>query len=72
MRDVVHVLKKQKQLLDIELGETKVNKAMGYPNIHPKKYYEKILKSHIMIEKAIKLLGDTEEDIYNNYDYIEN
>ena len=72
MRDIAHVLKKQKQLLEIEIGEFKTNKAFGYPGIHSKLYYTKVANSWKLINKAIKLLESTEDDIYNNYKFTEN
>ena len=72
MKEVAHVLKKQKQLLEIEIGELKMNKSFGYPGIHPEIYYAKVANAHNLINKIIKILDSTEKDIYNNYKYIEN
>ena len=72
MRDVAHVLKKQKQLLEIEIGELKTNKTFGYPGIHSDLYYVKIANVWKLIDQSIKILESTENDIYNNYKFIEN
>jgi len=72
MKDVAHVLKKQKQLLEIEIGELKTNKTFGYPGIHPEIYYAKVANAWKLVNEAIKILESTEGDIYNNYKFIEN
>jgi len=71
MNDVVHVLKKQKQLLEIELGAAAVNKRMGYRPIHPQAYYAKIAHALVALNKTIQMLSLTNDDIYDNYKYIE-
>ena len=69
---MAHVLKKQKQLLEIEIGELKMNKTLGYPGIHSEVYYAKVANAWKLISKTIKLLESTESDIYDNYRFIEN
>ena len=72
MRDVAHVLKKQKQLLEIELGEAMSAKKVGYRAIHPEGYYAKLAHVHLMLVKSIKLLESTQDDIYENFQFLEN
>ena len=71
MRDVAHVLKKQKQIIEIEIGQAKLNKRLGYQPIHPKEYYVKLALTMSMLNKSIKLLESTDEDIYENFQFLE-
>ena len=72
MRDVAHVLKKQRQIIDIELGEALIAKRSGYRAIHPEEYYAKIAHVRLMLDKSIKLLENTQDDIYENFKFLEN
>ena len=64
-------LKKQKQLLEIELGDYARYKKFGEPLIHPEIYYAKIAHAWRAIAKAIKYLSTTNNDIYENFKYTE-
>jgi len=67
----VRLLKKQKQLLEIELAEQRNLAKAGKRGLHKKEYYIKIAHSWKHICRAIKLLDSVEDDIFNNFDYIE-
>lgn len=67
----VRVLKKQKQLIEIELEEYKSLVRSGRRGIHKKEYYVKLAHSWSYINKAIKLLSSTEDDIFNSFKYLE-
>lgn len=69
--DAVRKLKKQKQLIEIEMYEYKALREKGKPGIHSKEYYIKLAHAHVYISKAIKLLASTEDDIFNKFNYIE-
>lgn len=71
MRDVARVLKKQRQLIEIEIGSAKLNQSLGLPFMHPDSYYIKMAASLSLINKLINTLESTEEDIYENFKYIE-
>lgn len=71
MESIVLNLKKQKQLLEIELNEYVQAKKEGRPAIHPQIYYAKLGHAYKGIVTAIKMLSSTKDDIYNNFKYIE-
>lgn len=71
MKDLSHILKKQKQLCEIEIGELKLSRTFGHPPIHPEIYYAKIAHVWQLLNKATKLLDSTENDIYENYNFKE-
>jgi len=70
--DTVRMIKKQKQLIKIEVMQYKSLKEQGKVGLHPEKYYIKLGKAWLHLDKAQKYLANTENDIFNNFNYIEN
>lgn len=68
----IRMIKKQKQLLEMEINEYKSLVGKGKKGIHPHSYYVKLAKSWEYMNKIIKILQSTEDDIYNNFNYLEN
>mgnify|MGYP003126323695 CR=1 FL=1 len=69
MKNMVQLLRKQKQLLEIELQEYASNKRAGRISIHPETYYAKLSHAYKGIEKAITMLSSVEQDIYEGHKF---
>lgn len=69
--DTVRVLNKQKQLIEIEMYQYKSLRESGKRGIHDHSYYVKLAHAWGYINNAIKLLSSTEEDVFNNFNYLE-
>jgi hypothetical protein len=70
--DTVRMIKKQKQLIKMEIESYKLLISQGKRGIHPDDYYLKIGKAWLHLDKAQKYLSTVENDIFNNFEYIEN
>lgn len=70
--DTVRMLKKQKQLIKIEIMEYWSLKSQGKRGIHSDEYYVKLEKAWHCLDKAQKYLEKIEDDIFNDFNYIEN
>lgn len=68
----VRMLKKQKQLIKIEIMEYKSLKSQGKRGIHSDEYYANLGKAWYCLDKAQKYLEKIEDDIFNDFNYIEN
>lgn len=71
MESIILNLKKQKQLLEIELSQYITAKRSGRRAIHSEMYYSKIKHAHMEITMSIKMLISASEDVYNNFKYLE-
>lgn len=71
METTIITLKKQKQLLKIEIMEYETARKEGRDPFHPKSYYIKLAYAYKHILQLIKLLESAKDDIYNNFDYTE-
>jgi len=67
MEKMSNIIKKQKQLIEIELGNAAINKNNNIPNIHSQIYYVKLAYTYKYLDKTIKLLNSLEKDIQTNY-----
>ena len=57
--------------MEIELVEYKNLVESGKRGIHSKEYYVKLAHSWKLITKAIKVLSTLEDDVFNNFKYLE-
>jgi len=64
MKEVIQALTKQKQLLEIELGEAAKNQKAKRPNIHTDMYYVKLDHAYKAIVKSIQMLRSASKDVY--------
>lgn len=64
MDGIKHTLVKQKQLLEIELGEYNCHKKQNITSIHPDTYYQKVLALHKLIKCSIDIINSMSDDIY--------
>ena len=64
-------LKKQKQLLEMELEPYVARKKRGLKSIHLDSYYVKLAHAHKRIDESIKILSTIEEDVFENFRYTE-
>jgi len=65
MEFMIQVLKKQKQLAEIEANEVRINNVFGYRGIHENSYYKKMEMVVQKLEETIVLLDSVEKDIYS-------
>ena len=71
METMILILNKQKQLLEMELYDYIHAKEKGIPSLHPDLYYAKIAHAYKGIVTAIKMLTLSQDDIYSNFEHIE-
>ena len=64
MSGMKRVFIKQKQLLEITLGQHMLDKKEGIRSIHPERYYVKLAFLHKITKGAIKILNSLDEDVY--------
>jgi len=69
--DTVRMLKKQKQLMQIEILQYKSLKDQGKRGIHSEEYYAKLGQAWINLKKAEVILAGLEDEVYNNFNYLE-
>lgn len=69
---MVRMLKKQKQLLRMEIEEYKSLKSIGKRGIHPFDYYKKLGNAWFHLDKAQKSLEKLENDVFEGFNYTEN
>lgn len=67
----VRLLKKQKQLIAMELASYKELKQAGKRGIHSEQYYIKLALAWESIKKAIKVLENIEDDIYSEFNCLD-
>jgi len=65
MEEMIRNLRKQKQLLEIELEDFANNKKAKRPSIHPETYYAKLAHAYKAIIRALAMLNSAIGDIYN-------
>jgi len=70
--DTVRMIKKQKQLIKMEVMNYKSLKEQGKRGIHSQEYYVKLGKAWLHLDKAQKYLSSTDNDIFDNFNYTEN
>ena len=66
MQEVKKALIKQKQLIEIELGEYKLSQTFDHPPIYEESYYAKLAWVYKLLDKSIELLDSTKEEVYND------
>ena len=69
--DTVRMLKKQQQLIEMEIYQYKKLRELGKRGLHSKEYYVKLAHAWGHMNKAIRLLKSTEDEIFNNFKYLE-
>jgi len=72
MEHMIKIIKKQKELLEIEIEGAKISQNMGQPTINRLYYYTKLYVVSQHLNKSLNLLESAESDIYKNIEEIVN